>query len=544
MSATDESLLLDPAERINPAKLLSIVAAERMRRSLRLFMQRAWPQIYPQKLLWSWHLDALADHLAYVTMGDIRNLMVSYPPRHTKSSTASVMWQVWNWLWLPNDQYITASVDERLALRDSIASRRLIESGWYQSFYGGRYYLLPDENQSRMYRNSENGFRMVMSTHGRVVGDGGTVQIGDDFSDPNKVESDQVRQSTNSWYDNAFRNRVNNPNSAKRLLIGQRTHSRDVYGHVLERERERWVVLSLPLEFDPKRKCITYPNDGRGVKKGAKPIFEDPRQIEGELLHPQHFSAETAATEKNIISKRAWAAQYQQQPEGEGGLILKSAWWRQWVYPEGHPSAGKVRPMPNFFEVIQVWDTAFEEDEEADYTAMTEWGLFEFNESERDPKTGRLREGRSRTCAMLLDMLCERMEFPELREEMIARDKARGPTWILIEKKASGHSLIHEGRRKGLPIKAIKIPSGADLMSRVKAASLMLEKGCIWYVPRIWSNRVIDSAAKFPNGDHDDIESTLSMAWQYMRRYYDLTLPDDEPAEEISPFSWQRRKTY
>jgi hypothetical protein len=73
----------------------------------------------------------------------------------------------------------------------------------------------------------------------------------------------------------------------------------------------------------------------------------------------------------------------------------------------------------------------------------------------------------------------------------------------------------------------------------------MLSSGCIWYVPRQWAYNVIDSAAKFPAGDHDDIEATLAIAWQYMRRYYDLTLPDDEPADEISPFRWKReRRSY
>jgi hypothetical protein len=27
-----------------------------------------------------------------------------------------------------------------------------------------------------------------------------------------------------------------------------------------------------------------------------------------------------------------------------------------------------------------------------------------------------------------------------------------------------------------------------------------------------------------------------------MRRHYDLTLPDDEPADEIAPFAWKRAK--
>lgn len=79
-------------------------------------------------------------------------------------------------------------------------------------------------------------------------------------------------------------------------------------------------------------------------------------------------------------------------------------------------------------------------------------------------------------------------------------------------------------------------------MARVHASSLMLKQGCIYYVPRKWSFRLIEQVAKYPSGDHDDTESSLSMAWQYMRQYHDLTLPDDEESRDISPFAWQKLK--
>ena len=49
--------------------------------------------------------------------------------------------------------------------------------------------------------------------------------------------------------------------------------------------------------------------------------------------------------------------------------------------------AGKVMPLPQWIEIIQVYDTAFEEDEESDFSARTTWGLFSHRESVKDPKT-------------------------------------------------------------------------------------------------------------------------------------------------------------
>lgn len=527
---------------IPPVRMLTMVAAETLRRDLSRYVRDAWSIVDPALLAWNWHLDAMCSHLVALSSGEIRYLQIQVPPRMSKSMICTVLWPTFHWVTWPEEQFICASHSSDLAKMHSVLSRRVIESNWYQERWGDKFYLLPDENRADMFRNSKGGFRLTTSVGGHPTGRGGTIQIGDDFHDASTVESDAERNSALSWHDNVWRSRVNNPNTARKLYVAQRTHDSDVMGHVLSKERDRWVVLCLPMEFDVKRKCITYANDGTGPNLKKK-IFEDPRKVEGELLNPIRFNKQTARAEKEGgMSDRAWNAQYQQQPEGQGGLILKRAWWRPWTYPVGHKLEGKEMEMPEFFEIIQVYDTALEAKEENDFTARTTWGIFHHSESFTDPSTGRNVAGENRVCAMLLDMLCDRLEYPELRDEMIKSNKEFAPDWILVEKKVSGHSLLQEGRRKSLPMKAVKVHG--DLQSRVNEASLMLKKGTIYYVPRSWSFQVINSAAKFPVGDHDDLESTLAMAWQYMRQWHGLQLPDDETPQEIDPFRWKRIKTY
>jgi phage terminase large subunit-like protein len=540
----------DALERGDPndlRKMLTYIGALEMRTDFVSFCKAAWIQVAPQKLVWGWHLDCLCEHLVYMTQGEIRFLMVSLPPRHTKSLICSVLWPVWDWLHRPTTQFLSASVDDRLALDFSRLSRRVIESPWYQTLFAPDWRLMPDENAGRQYRNSKGGSRNSTSVQGRVTGSGGDCQIGDDFHSAKKIESDATRQASLAWHDNEWRSRLNSPMTAQKLYIGQRTHDSDIYGHVLAQEAKRWVYLCLPLEFDPSRRCITYPNKGFGVELGAKPIFKDPRKEEGEILDPNRFDAATAKIEKEIMSARAWAAQYQQQPEGQGGLILKRSWWREWCWPENSPNAGKERPMPEFFEVIQVYDTAFEEDEEADFSARTTWGIFNYTDIRYD-ENGKVTHRTQRVCAMLLDAMEERLSYPDLRAEAIQSNIDFAPDVILIEKKASGHSLLQELRKKKLPVKAVGLAGSngrnrgqGDLIARAHEASLMLEKGAIWYCPRSWAFKVIDQASKFPNGDHDDIVSTLTLAWQYLRRHSDLTLGDEDTDEEINPFAWHKR---
>ncbi len=543
---------LPPRAELTPTHVRSYFtqcAGEEMRRSLRRFARRGWAQLQPQTPIWNWHMDAICDHLAYVTMGEIRFLMVNLPPRLSKTMLISVLWPDWHWLHVPGEQFLTAGVDDQLARDASILSRRLVESQWYQTLYPGEIELYDDENTAGMYRNRKGGYRMIGSLQGRITGVGGSTQILDDPHDAKKVESDQVRHNALAWHDNAWRSRLNNPDHAKKVYVGQRTHDMDIFGHVLEQEGSRWCHLIIPMEFDPKHRCVTYLNKGEGPAADAKPIFQDPRTEEREILDPKRMSAKTVNAEKRIVSEAAWQAQYNQRPAGTGGLILKRHWWRPWVQPEWRANAGAERPMPRFDTIIQVWDTALEEDEmeDNDFSACTTWGTFNHTEQYVDKSTGRPVLGATRTCAMLLDGLEERYAYPDLRQKAIDQNRDFAPDLILIEKKVSGHSLLQELKRKRLPVKGVKLSgssgkggSEGDLVARANSASLMLEKGCIFYPPRPFAYAVMEECAKFPNGDHDDYVSTCVIAWMYLRRYHDLQLPDDE-RDDVSPWAWKRR---
>jgi predicted phage terminase large subunit-like protein len=541
--------LLPPRAEITPSHVrsyLTQVAAEEMRRSLRIFAKRAWPQLQPQTVIWNWHMDAICDHLAYVTMGEIRFLMINVPPRMSKTMLVSVLWPDWHWLHEPGEQFLTAGVDDQLARDAAILSRRLIESDWFKTLYPAQIELYDDENTAGMYRNKKGGYRMIGSLQGRITGVGGTTQILDDPHDAKKIESDKVRHNALAWHDNAWRSRLNNPDHAKKVYVGQRTNDMDIFGHVLEQEGSRWCHFVIPQEYDPKRRTITYLNRGEGPDV-ARPVFSDPRTQEREVLDPKRMSAKTVNAEKRIMSEAAWQAQHNQRPEGTGGLILKRHWWRPWVQPEWRANAGEERPMPRFDTILQAWDTALEEEEQDDFWACTTWGTFNYTEQFMDKTTGRPVQGMTRTCAMLIDAVEERFSYPDGRKKAIELNNEFAPDLILVEKKVSGHALIQELRKKRLPVKAFLLTGSSgrngregDLVARANSASLMLEKGCIFYPTRAFAYGVMEECSKFPNGDHDDYVSSVTMALMYLRRYYDLQLPDDE-RDEVSPYAWKKR---
>lgn len=528
--------------------MLTEVAAGERRRSFTEFAKRGWTVLQPSPPIWNWHMDAICDHLAYLSMGEIRFLMLNVPPRMSKTMLVSVLWPAWHWLHNPGEQFLFASVDQQLANDASIMSRRLIESTWYRSQWPGEIVLYDDENTVGMFRNRKGGYRLTASLQSRITGVGGTINILDDPHDAKKIESDAVRHSALAWHDNAWRSRVNDYNTIRKVYVGQRTHDQDIFGHVLAMEGKRWTLCMLPMEFDAKRICVTYRNpDGYTPLTDQPPIFRDPRTKQNEILDPKRMNKQAVESEKAAMSERAWQAQMNQSPAGEGGLIFKRHWWRPWVEPIWRPNAGKPRLLPAFNEIIQIWDTAFEEDEEADFSACTTFGLFDYTEMYWDEAAKRPVMGAQRVCAMLIDAFKDRFTYPDLRERAIQANLDFAPDTILIEKKVSGHSLLQELRKKRIPVKAVTLAGSAgkggiqgDLVARANPASLMLEKGCIWYTPENYSFEVIEEASKFPNGDNDDYVSTLVIAFMYMRRYHDLTLLDDEK-DEISPWAWKRR---
>ena len=81
---------LDPrlAEKIAAGLEYDVAADERERceGSLIEFFACAWPQFDPAPVKINWHHELIAEHLEAVTRGEIRKLLISVPPRCSKTS--------------------------------------------------------------------------------------------------------------------------------------------------------------------------------------------------------------------------------------------------------------------------------------------------------------------------------------------------------------------------------------------------------------------------------------------------------------------------
>ncbi len=466
------------------------IRAEKARRSLSCFIRHFWRYIDPSEYIPGWHIDAICEHLQAVSDGSIRRLIINIPPRHMKSIATAVAWPAWDWVDTPERRFLFASYAQFLSVRDSAKCRRLIQSPLYQQSYGNRFELSGDQNTKIRFENGKNGYRIATSVGGVLTGEGGDIVVVDDAHNVGEVESDTMRQTVLDWWDEAMSTRLNNPKTGAFVIIMQRVHHNDLVGHILAKNQD-WDHLCLPAEHE-----TSHPTPSK-----TRLNFKDPRKKRGQLLCPERFGREHIDELKTTLGTYAAAGQLQQRPSPEEGGILKRRHWRIWPKQNGIPVCEWV---------MQSYDTAYSEKdmERNSYSARTTWGIF------RHPKRGH-------NCALLLDVWRDHCDYPKLRKKA-QKDYARAPHFdravdeVLIEKKASGQSLIQDLRGAGIPIRTYQ--PDRDKVARAYSIQALFEAELIYYLEGDTdASIVIDECSQFPTGVSDDLVDTCTQAWIRLR---------------------------
>ena len=334
-------------------QLFSDVQKAKAEYSLHEFTKQAWHCLHPSTpFVDGWAVGAVAEHLQAVTEGDIDRLLVNIPPGCTKSMLANVMWPSWEWgpYGMPDMQYINASYDKRLAVRDMVNTRDLISSEWYQA----RWPLAwkEDDRGKEKFSNDKRGFRYAASVGSGLTGWRGQRFIIDDPHSVQEAESDVERAGARFWFTETTPTRFTDPKKPVYVVIMQRLHSEDISGLIVEKlvEEQGWTHLCLPMEFEPRYRTysIVPPRHHKAeavrmtrVRDEGDPLAhwvedengtlvysQDPRTEEDELLWPERYDEEAVRTLKVQMmvegGEYAVAGQLQQRPvPREGGMFKR-----------------------------------------------------------------------------------------------------------------------------------------------------------------------------------------------------------------------------
>jgi predicted phage terminase large subunit-like protein len=452
---------------------------ETLRSDFAAFVRASWHVVEPAKpLIDNWHIDAIAIHLQAVAEGRIRNLMINIGPGYAKSIIASVMFSAWLWVRNPQTRIIAATYSASLSNRDSMRTRELVTSEWFQDVFAPKWSMVKVNED--FISNTESGSRLALSVGGKATGFRADGQIFDDLLNATDKHSEAARTSAREWAISTMSTRFNDMRIGWRVVIGQRLHEDDPYGSMLA--TGDYIHLCLPSEFETKRACTTSIG------------WKDPRTEEGQLLFPELFNRAVLEQQKKDLGSYDYAGQHQQRPSPAEGGLFKRSWWRRFTKEE----------LPSIEMVVISVDATFKEAGDVDYVAIHVYGF-------------------SGPRCFLLARRHERMGFTATKHSIrVLYDEFR-PSAILVEDKANGSAIIEELSREIPGVIAIN-PEGGKI-ARAWAASPTVEAGGV-YLPAhdFGAEEVIEEAAAFPNGRHDDDVDALTQALNWQRTNNDLSV--------------------
>lgn len=491
------------------------------------FVRQAWRFVEPMTpYVDGRHIHSICDHLEAVAIGQIDNLLINIPPRFMKSLLVAAFFPAWVWgpHGDPGARFLYASYRERLAMRDSLRTRRIVESEWYRRKWP-RVQLQLDQNEKMRFDNTLGGYRIASSVSGGNTGEGGDYVIADDPHNAREIWSELKRENVVEWWDDVMSSRTGRWPTNRKIVVMQRLHEGDLSGHILA-EKGNYVHLFFPQEYDPE---LRPGRAGLPARSLPSPLGNPEwRSKPGTLLWPERFPRKVIDNiKRHEMTPYAYGGQHQQVPAPVEGGIFKREWIRYWEpededygpvmvrFADGTRRAVLPRKFPaQVRRFVQAWDFTFKGQHQARSGA------------EVDRVAGHV-YAETPADAFLCDRIYQPMDFPAT---LLAIRDMTG-TWPeagakYYEDAANGPAIAAtlRGEIQGM----IPVPADGDLLSRAHAIAWLLHAGH-FYVPHPvmcpWVLDFIEFLTSFPNASHDDDVAALVIG---LRRLFPVprTLPE------------------
>lgn len=422
----------------------------------------------------NWHIDHISWQLTRLARGDIRRLIINVPPRSMKSIQVSIAFSAWAMGHDPTSKILCVSYAEALARKLSIDTRNVMRSDWYR-------YVFPDldlggtRQRTMEIETRQGGYRLASGMGGSILGRGADLIIIDDPQKAIQGISEAGRRQAKEFYDNALVTRLNDKRHGAIVLVMQRLHEDDLVGHVLERDDWEHVVLPAIAPEEAIYRLSDRPGH----------MF---RRAKGDVLHPEREPQSILEDIRKVQGSLVFSAQYQQQPTPADGNVVRRNWIRFFDQPPTECN-----------HIIISWDTASTLGEKSDWSVATVWGA----------------KGRD---YYLLHLYRDRVEFPQLRQQVIDLDRQWRAAATIIEDGELGRAVAQDVRRTGELRPLLKRPR-FDKQTRFVAQAARFEAGQI-YLPKEapWLGAFLEELLAFPNGRNDDQVDSVSQALDHLHQ--------------------------
>jgi predicted phage terminase large subunit-like protein len=459
--------------------LLKEKRKRQVERSFYEFVKDAFEVLHSnEKIVDNWHIKYLCDILQAEIFRIIegrpktQDIIINIPPRSLKSFICTIVLPAWAWLHKPSLKFIGSSYSSSLAIEHNVKTRRIVESQWYKEHWGTKINLANDQNTKSEFENTAQGVRRSTSTGGAVTGSGADVIIIDDPLNPKQARSDVERANANKFFNETLITRLNRPEIGLFIVVMQRLHEDDLTGHLLKKNKKQYRHICIPAEFTKDvqpSELETYYKDG--------------------LFFPERFTKSFLTSLKDGLGSFGYAGQLLQSPSPDEGGIFKKHLWVKYN-----------KPVEKFDQIIDSWDCTFKGLATSDYVACTVWGV----------------KGADR---YLLHAEQKRMGFVDTIDAILNIRKRFDIKRTIIEDKANGTPIIEVLKKRVLGVIAYN-PGTKSKEERAYAIEPQLEAGNV-YIPTssiatFDIEEYVDECAKFPNGLHDDLVDSTTMALLYL----------------------------
>lgn len=543
------------ADPIRRDRALAQLQGALAKQSFAQFVQQAWHVVEPStKLDWNWHHQLICDTLQAMfrawqvargergrrsrTMkGMPKNAVFNLPPGSLKSRIIAVCFPVWCWLHEPGMKFICLSVNEDATLRDARMSRDLIRSDWYQGTFKPKWTLKTDQDAISNYGNTHGGERLSRPSGSEIVGLRGDCLLIDDPNNPKEAENKLERERVNELWDTNIYNRVNDNRCSMRIGVQQRTHEKDWTGHVLSNQKVwsldnefGWLHVVLPAEFEPER-AFVMPECLAALCTWPGALTKDPRVAPGESVHPERFTADYLAAEKERWKNSSnYAGQMQQRPAALEGQKINRKWWGWFRLARGvrddlpYGQGNNPRPAMCHDGAPETIHAKLYAPDQWDFDWITISVDPAAKKTEKGSQYGLLCIAGKGGRRYILDDRTQRGAFHEILEVIGDMVKTWRPDTILIEPKAAGPDLMDTLREQmlegDLPMVSIEEaePGNSDKEMRLEACIPYIKNGAVYLLDGApWLNDFMEELSKFPNGEWDDRVDALSQCLNQKR---------------------------
>jgi len=424
-------------------------------------------------------------------------LMLFMPPRHGKSTLASIAFPAWHLGRNPEHEFISCSYSGSLAMSFSRKVRQVLREPSYRKVFEDTR-LDKDSQSVESWQTTQGGGYVAAGVGGGITGKGAHILLIDDpIKNREDAESENNREATWDWYTSTAYTRLAPGGGI--LVILTRWHDDDLAGRLLmasENGADDWEVVKYP----------------------ALAEEDEEFRNEGDPLHPERYSIESLEKIQRAIGPRDWTALYQQNPVSDDGDYFT----REMIQYYDTPDLDYDR-----LRYYTAWDLAIGQRDRNDYSVGMTVGIDEYDNM------------------FVVDVIRGRYDGFELVEKILDFYEQWRPGVIGIEKghieMAIGPFLQKRVSERGLHsayFKDLKV-GRRDKEARARAIQGRMQQGRVFFPESaVWTGPLVAELLRFPNGVHDDQVDALAWVGLMMTEYATFY----EAPEHIP--SWRDRLRY